>query len=261
MKASRYNHILEVDGKRYLFNSFTRGLHEVEDYVVDSLERLFEMDGNWARALPAEIVDTLKANGYVVDDAADERALILSQRGDMQRDKSVLSLTIAPTLDCNFGCPYCFEGQAKPKLRMPQTTMRAMIEFIKGLATEDTKDLFVTWFGGEPLLALPQITEITQLLKSELLEPQAISYDASIITNGYGLTGKVAARLRDLGITLAQVTLDGTAPFHDARRFLRVNHGGTFNQILVGRRPPRAVAFVEPRRCRPFRVGALTKPA
>lgn len=231
-RVSRYNHVLHVDGRLYLTNALRRGVHEIEQRVADALGQLSIRDPEWENNLSEDILSTLRGSGYVVEDGFDEWEEVLRQREQLQRSKTNMSLTIAPTMDCNFGCPYCFEGQGKGRLRMSSSTAAALVQFVESRATEETKKLDVTWFGGEPLLGLRQIEEITSLLKSEWLEPAGIAYEASIITNGYGLTRKVATRLREQNVTTAQVTLDGTAEYHDARRYLKVNHGGTFARIM-----------------------------
>lgn len=86
--------------------------------------------------------------------------------------------------------------------------------------------LFVTWFGGEPLLELPVIERLTERF---LALPA--DYEASIITNGSLLSGKVSKRLVDLRITWAQITLDGPREVHDARRPLAEKHP-SFDRIL-----------------------------
>jgi uncharacterized protein len=84
-------------------------------------------------------------------------------------------------------------------------------------------------FGGEPLLNTPKQKElITYLIKvandSEI--------DICFVTNGYTLFDYIdilkQARLREI-----QITLDGTADFHNARRFLK-GGGPTFDKIIQG---------------------------
>lgn len=58
---------------------------------------------------------------------------------------------------CNFDCPYCFEDHFAGKMSEEvQDDVVALAE--RMLEASGTKDLHVTWFGGEPLLA-PDIIE------------------------------------------------------------------------------------------------------
>ena len=58
-----------------------------------------------------------------------------------------------------------------------------------------------------------------------------VDYSASIVTNGYLLTLEAAARLRELGVRSAQITLDGPPETHDRMRPL-VSGRPTFDVIL-----------------------------
>lgn len=231
MKPSRFNHIVPVEDRRYLYNALRRGLYEIEPIVASALARCASGDPEWAEGLPPEWVTMLHEGGFVLDDTVDEHARLRAEREAERLSTAHMALTICPTLDCNFGCPYCFEGDVKPQERMQPDTMEAIIRFIHHLRTPNTHSLAVTWFGGEPLLGLPQIEQLTARLRADVLDPLGWRYSASIITNGYGLTRKIATKLVALDIRQAQVTLDGTAPYHDARRFRKGGHP-TFERIV-----------------------------
>ena len=138
---------------------------------------------------------------------------------------SHLSLTINPTLGCNFGCPYCFEGDHKTSPRMTDEVEDAIIEFIK--RHKLAKALSVTWFGGEPLMEFQRIQTLTKKMLALDLD-----YKASIITNGYLFNEERAKALDELKIGFVQITLDGTRATHDARRYLK-GGGPTFDRIIA----------------------------
>jgi uncharacterized protein len=138
-------------------------------------------------------------------------------------------LTIAPTLACNFGCDYCFQGVDKPAGRMPTDVQDGVVELVKRFAPEINR-LHVAWYGGEPLLAHAIIETLSDRL-IELSDQKSISYDAMIVTNGYKLTSEVAQSLYSRRIKTAQVTLDGAPEYHDRRRSL-LGGQGTFERII-----------------------------
>ena len=47
--------------------------------------------------------------GYLLPEKVDEKFLIKTNMMMERYNKSLLSLTIAPTMACNFRCVYCFE--------------------------------------------------------------------------------------------------------------------------------------------------------
>lgn len=68
-----------------------------------------------------------------------------------------VSLTVCPTMGCNFDCPYCFENH-RPGRMSPQTQDEVTAMAERMLEASNAKMLEVTWFGGEPLL-MPDIIE------------------------------------------------------------------------------------------------------
>ena len=63
--------------------------------------------------------------------------------------KRIFRLTIAPTLDCNFDCPYCYENRRNGK--MSEEVQDALIDFIQNSVTSETSVMDISWYGGEPL--------------------------------------------------------------------------------------------------------------
>jgi uncharacterized protein len=92
------------------------------------------------------------------------------------------------------------------------------------------EQLTVTWFGGEPLVGQKPLFRLSQGF-IDRCERAHVSYDASIITNGYLLTEETCRRLRDARVSSAQVTIDGPPEIHDRMRPL-ANGAGTFRRII-----------------------------
>lgn len=155
------------------------------------------------------------------DEANNVELTVSRNRGSLE----VLGLTIAPTLACNFGCKYCFERQL-PKHTMDDRTEDRLLEFVKA-RSQSAELLEITWFGGEPLLALHRIESICHRIHREV----GIATNSQVITNGYLLSTPTIVSLRNLGITSYQITLDGLAKTHNARRPL-LNGAGTFETII-----------------------------
>jgi uncharacterized protein len=123
----------------------------------------------------------------------DERAALEAMgRGACAKSHGV-SLTICPTMGCNFDCPYCFEDHSPGKMSAEvRDDVVALAE--RMLDASGSKDVHVTWFGGEPLLAPDVIESLSERLMT-LVEERGGEYRASIITNGYLLTQEVVDML------------------------------------------------------------------
>ena len=101
-KWSKYNRIAQIKGVHYIYNSLSNALLELDD---ESLSLLRELEnGGSLEDVPAEVRQQLEDNKIIADDEA-ERLRIKFQTQRNRFDISHLSLTINPTLDCNFRCP------------------------------------------------------------------------------------------------------------------------------------------------------------
>ena len=140
-----------------------------------------------------------------------------------------LSLTIAPTLDCNFRCIYCYEKNSVKHSSMSEMTQNKLIEFCsKQMST--IKYLSISWYGGEPLLALDVIESLSNKL-IELCKENNITYNASIVTNGYLLTPEAYEKLISCKVSSMQITVDGNEDEHNKRRPL-IGGKPTFKTII-----------------------------
>jgi uncharacterized protein len=232
VKPSRYNFFFQVDDDAILgYNSLTTALAELNAPEFAALQEFCAEPGNGyfdARGL-GSFRDELVKDGFLVPDDADELAQIGAIHASLkaQRERTI-GLTIVPTLDCNFRCTYCF-SYARPE-RMSAQVQEALLRFVEA-RLPSANGLSVTWYGGEPTLCLDVIEGLTQQLRDACERHEARYLPASIVTNGFLLTEKVAQRLKAAGITHAQVTLDGDRDTHDRRRPLQ-GGVGTFDRIL-----------------------------
>ena len=110
-----------------------------------------------------------------------------------------------------------------------QDVQDAVIQFIKQ-KIGTSKSLGVTWYGGEPTLALDVIEYISANLIEYCID-NGLDYSAGIITNGYLLTRETVSLLNKFKVQFYQITLDGNPSVHDSRRYL-ADGSPTFNTIL-----------------------------
>ena len=232
MEWSRYNQLFESPRfGGFLYNALSNTMMELDDAHYRVLEGLRERGG--AEADPAaesadrDFLALLRANKALVE-AGEEERLLLARRYERHAlcfDSSRLGLTVCPTLQCNFRCPYCFEASQVGGATMTPDTVERLIAFIESY--KDARQLSLAWYGGEPTLAWEVIEDLTARIQALDVEYAG----AGLVTNGYLLTGEKIARLSDLQIISIQITLDGPPQVHDSRRVLA---GGapTYARIL-----------------------------
>lgn len=173
-------------------------------------------------------MDTLIRNKILVKQEDDENYVLKRWYETNVRtfDNSLLTLTLVPTLDCNFDCPYCFE-HSKRSLTMKDYIIENLIEFIK--SRPNSKHLGICWYGGEPLLALDVMEKIMQRIKDEVQIPIGKHI---VITNGSLINEKAIKFFKDYKVDSIQITFDGTKQRHDQIRKNKNSKEPTFDLLV-----------------------------
>lgn len=215
MKLSRYNIEKKEDKSCLIYNTVTSAILELD---TDYEKSYYEMKEGKKCSKP-DLESALLEGGMLVEDDKDEFAELLIRNKIERFADSNLTLTIAPTMACNFCCPYCYE-KGREYITMSETVQDQLTSQLKE-KYQHIHELTVSWYGGEPLLAIETIEKLTKKIKSVL--PLGCKYNADMVTNGYKLTRRVAEKLKDMDIHYIQVTLDGSKQAHDSRRILHMD--------------------------------------
>lgn len=225
MKASRYNILFEYNNKKIAFNACSCALAEVDE---DFFRILSSPKIDTSNEDP-ELIKNMKAGGYIVEDDLDEleNLKMVNFRGKF--GGKGLSLVIAPTLSCNFACPYCFENPSKGV--MSAEVQKALFDLVEN-AAKGKSNVNISWYGGEPLVAKELVFNMSERF-IDICRRYGVDYSASIVTNGYLIDDEVVESMIKARVLEAQVTIDGPEDIHNSRRKLKVNSGnGTFNKII-----------------------------
>lgn len=129
-----------------------------------------------------------------------------------------VSFVVVLTTDCNFCCPYCFEGSSLNSEYMDDEVADATIKFIIESVKKHTsiRTVYIAFFGGEPLLNRPVMWEICRRLREILGNTHDIRF--TLTTNLTLLSQDDITLLRDFAFTNVQVAIDGAKSIHDTRR-------------------------------------------
>ncbi len=138
-----------------------------------------------------------------------------------------LHLIVLPTEACNFRCTYCYEDFRAARMR--PGTVRG-IKTLLARRAPGLRRLTISWFGGEPLLALDLIEDVMTRVRELTRSNPEMCVASDATTNGYLLTRPVAERLIDLGVTRYQISFDPPRERHDRLR-VRKAGGATFDRI------------------------------
>lgn len=228
-KSSQYNFMFKANDNTHLaYNSYSGAFLEIEKANYRDFKKLLNDPQAYLNSeYNEELVEKAKKGRFIVTKEIDEFALIKLRSNVHKYSLEFLQLTMMPTLDCNFRCPYCYESLKKGKM-----TKEYRDRFILWLKDKlkGTRHLSISWFGGEPLMAFDVVDELMINVK-RLCKRNSVKYTGSMTTNGFYLTKRITEKLDQLGINTFQVTLDGPPSIHDQTRVLK-NGKGTFDRII-----------------------------
>lgn len=118
--------------------------------------------------------------------------------------------------DCNLDCLYCYgDGGVYQKRRMKMDDGVADA-FIDNFLTGRSKRYMINFFGGEPLMNLPQMERVIERTRAKAAE-LGVEVTFNINTNGTMWNDRIRELLTD-AIDNITVSLDGPKPLHDSQR-------------------------------------------
>ncbi len=216
------------------YNTFSRGFMSLSESDFQFVGKLILDIESGAISSESQLRETslgdqLLSSGFIVQDEVDERSLVGKRYFEYKDATQHLSLTIAPTINCNFGCTYCF--QEHPNKKMSAENIRDIKQHVENNLKSDT-GLHITWFGGEPLMGLKMIKELAEFF-SDICIKRNCDYTQSMVTNGSLMVEAVINYIEQQGnYRYVQITLDGPPQIHNLRRAFS---GGkaSFEKILA----------------------------
>lgn len=150
----------------------------------------------------------------------------ISRLASLVSDRS-LQLILMPTEKCNFRCTYCYEDFAVGRMSDAVITgVKAMLD----RRAPELDDLYLNWFGGEPLVAKDIILHISAHASSLAQAFPNLGYRAGATTNAYLLNRSTLSELAAVGVLDYQISLDGPREIHDRSR-VRADGRGTYDRI------------------------------
>lgn len=221
LKNSKFNVFCIDKNIICVFNTLTGSIVELTKFDYNALKT-----GNLE--LISDSIDVLKEQGILIDSDFDEISLLRNTYSYCKYNEKSAQITICPTMECNFSCPYCYETRESG--HMSEETQDSVIHFLHGIISSGITEIFVTWYGGEPLL-YPDIIERISLKIKKMCCEKHIKCVFSMITNGYLITPKNVLMFKKINLSKIQITLDGNAETHNKRRKLK-NGGKTYDVII-----------------------------
>ena len=142
MKVSRFNVFVPEDnnGEHLVYNTLTGSITRVDAQLAYMLERNdlanVEVPGC------SELLGDLRGQGVVVDEKFDELAEYEKMHKRWKEGKENVEFNVLLTYDCNFECPYCYQGRGEKGQQihgyryMSPELLASVKKFIKRTAQE-----------------------------------------------------------------------------------------------------------------------------
>jgi uncharacterized protein len=233
LKPSQYNTFVHLDNDRYY------GYNVLYDSLIqlrkESFSKIADRLNNFGVPVSSEVLendlgkatlDALLKSNFVIDASISELSIVKHLHNSAVYSDNAAHFVVLPTTNCNFNCPYCYE------CKNPTTMSRDMEDhFIRFVETRFPKkrNIHISWFGGEPLLAFDTILRISDRMNT-FCDSIHSTYSSNLTTNGYYLNQAFFDNLAKTNINNIQVTLDGDKHYHDLIRHTKSGKG-SFERI------------------------------
>jgi len=230
-KASVFNNTVPSGCGATWFNSSSSCLFSLSGGAARTLDSVLE---SLAHGVPPNdaLTHQLSALGLIVPEDLDEYEGERVAFQDRLRARETLKITIAPTMACNLRCTYCFQQHLRRSPLLDRGIQCGIVELVRRLM-QGTNLLVVQWFGGEPLLAWPQICEMTADFQRICADCGA-SYYAEMLSNGTLLSADKIAQLDQIAVRALQIPLDGDVATYALRKRIPIDKARAFHEFLAG---------------------------
>jgi uncharacterized protein len=228
-EESKYN--IWVDN--ILYNSFTDKAIAFEDNEIEDihfyLKHLKKFETDYSK-----IFDDFVKLGFVKNATFNELDHILFQNKKITLCNKNYHLTINPTLQCNYKCWYCCvedQNTFYEKRGMDEATVEKIKKHIKYMVEEEhIAELYLDWFGGEPLMYFKDIVYPLSIYAFELCKSNNIPFRSHVTTNAYFIDLEMINAFNEIHLNNFQIPIDGDEKKHNAVK----NHNGEghYSRIL-----------------------------
>lgn len=230
LKVSKYTLLTEDSEYIYILNTYS-GQRLILDIIY--LTAINNVLDNPNDSEYKESVQIMYDKGFLIDFKIDELERVLHKYDQGRHLEKDVSLLITPSTKCNMNCFYCYQNR-KDTNKLSKIDSNAIVKFVE-TKLKSGGNINITWFGGEPILQLDFIKDLTANLK-KLAKRKNGNYRASMVTNGYFLTNDVISTLVNNYISAIQITFDGDSISHDKIRRHKneddSNRNNSFNTII-----------------------------
>lgn len=223
--------------RNYMYSVLNNTIFEIDQLVLEILklsgkttqEVISSLQTDFSKKQIEEVLISMEKGLVIKSEDNDRKIQKLTNHLNIN---PIISLTLLIVQECNLGCTYCYaeDGEYLDKGKMNNDIAKASIDFLLE-NSGDRKDIYVVFFGGEPLLNFDLIQSTVKYAKEKEKEfGKTIRY--SITTNGTLITNKIRNFFKENEFTV-QISMDGSEEVHNANRYYKGGKGSY--EIILNR--------------------------
>ncbi|SPU38208.1 radical SAM protein [Lysinibacillus capsici] len=191
--------------RNYMYSVLNNTIFEIDQLVLEILklsgkttqEVISSLQTDFSKKQIEEVLISMEKGLVIKSEDNDRKIQKLTNHLNIN---PIISLTLLIVQECNLGCTYCYaeDGEYLDKGKMNNDIAKASIDFLLE-NSGDRKDIYVVFFGGEPLLNFDLIQSTVKYAKEKEKEfGKTIRY--SITTNGTLITNKIRNFLKKMNL-------------------------------------------------------------
>ena len=232
-KISQFTTMIPYSDKQLLYNSLSDEFLLVEPMLKELLIAAKNEDNiGGIEDYHPSFFKYLQEYQFVVSSDLDEVDIIRKKSHEVDTNKKSYTLTINPTMGCNFKCWYCYETHINGS-KMQDGHISNIGKFITNeLKTNPELETFdISFFGGEPLIYYKQVVKPILELSKSIFANSEVHHHASFTTNGFLINQEMIDFFKNHNVVHFQITLDGSEEFHDKVRYVTSDRG-SYKEIV-----------------------------
>ena len=230
MKVSKYNvkiNDLGEEGYGIVYNTLSRKYVIYDKYKEKLLIDTFDnINKNECSPEEIKIMEKALKAGLIIEDNADEADIIKFNECNKVCNDEHIKLILLPTMDYKFKCRYCCENNKKTKVE--HESEKNILKIIDN-RSETIKSLNVLWFLRDSSIDFNRIVSMSDRIK-RICRKNNVEYKEDIISSGYAFSHEVIEKIKVMGVSRLQVTIETAENVYDKRRDM-VNEEGSFHKI------------------------------
>lgn len=219
--------IFNESGQLYLFDAGNAAIYKIDELVLKLLDQegekvqtAYENLKNYiTREQFDELIDNFKESGFLIENNKNNK-----------KASTIKGLTLMLVQACNLACKYCFgsEGEYADRGKMSEKIALDAIDYLIK-ASGNERNLYVTFFGGEPLLCFDVIKKVVAYCK-EREKATGKNFFYNMTTNGTLLNEEINNFIIQNKIG-TMISIDGNKKQHNANRFDKMGNG-SYDEVM-----------------------------